>query len=384
MNTTGEYKRLARVSVLLRPLRGAIRTHRNDLRSVAVGGLALLALACAAPESELTTLRKLQPILRLGGSEADQRAVGPELLYKPSDIAIDERRNIYVMDGGNYRVAVFGPDGTFLREFGRPGQGPGEFSTGRYGYLAISKDSIAVLEQTREKIQLFSLQGDFQTALASQTPIGSVALAGSNIYAYELGAGGREPGIQIYSLDGTLVRVAKDDLVIQSRDPAHLYALNASAIAATEEGLIAQAYLHWPLLRVHRAAGEWTDHWLEFDWLPPGDLRSRVQRPDTLLTDPDVWLLDDEMSPIVFYDIDHAAGPAEWVTLLYADVVQVFTEDGEPVETIKLALPVPSNRDAKLRLQNIAVDPSGTFLCGLEYFEGGVFCYDRTRVARVS
>jgi outer membrane protein assembly factor BamB len=44
-----------------------------------------------------------------------------------ADIAVGDDGLVYVMDGGNHRVQVFQPDGTFVRHFGSFGTAPGQF-----------------------------------------------------------------------------------------------------------------------------------------------------------------------------------------------------------------------------------------------------------------
>ena len=59
------------------------------------------------------------------------------LLNDPADIAVDpapdpvtnERGSIYVVDGdGNHRIVVFDAKGRYLRQWGSPGTGPGQFA----------------------------------------------------------------------------------------------------------------------------------------------------------------------------------------------------------------------------------------------------------------
>ena len=45
----------------------------------------------------------------------------------PSDIAIDDQGNIYILDAGNHRIQKFGADGKYITTIGNRGQGPGEF-----------------------------------------------------------------------------------------------------------------------------------------------------------------------------------------------------------------------------------------------------------------
>jgi hypothetical protein len=59
----------------------------------------------------------------------------------------DRDGTIWLYDARNYRVSVFGHDGSFIRWFGRRGSGPGEFSqsTG----MALFGDTLLVLEINR-------------------------------------------------------------------------------------------------------------------------------------------------------------------------------------------------------------------------------------------
>lgn len=66
----------------------------------------------------------LQPVRVLGDVDSDDEAIA---FHMPSDLAVDTQGRLYVLDTGNHRVQVFGPDGKYLKTIGRQGQGPGEF-----------------------------------------------------------------------------------------------------------------------------------------------------------------------------------------------------------------------------------------------------------------
>ncbi len=51
-------------------------------------------------------------------------------LYRPSYFTMDESGVLYVGDSRNGRIAVFDPEGNYLRSIGRRGEGPGEFRFG--------------------------------------------------------------------------------------------------------------------------------------------------------------------------------------------------------------------------------------------------------------
>lgn len=64
-----------------------------------------------------------EPVLSLGGADE-----GPEAFFRVGtrSVRTDARGNLFVLDFGNHRVVVFGPDGTHLRTVGGKGGGPGE------------------------------------------------------------------------------------------------------------------------------------------------------------------------------------------------------------------------------------------------------------------
>jgi DNA-binding beta-propeller fold protein YncE len=66
---------------------------------------------------------------------------------------------VYALD--SYQVVVFTKDGEFVRQFGRPGSGPGEF--GRPNGIAIMPDStVLVADSNNGRVQAFTLDGIFK------------------------------------------------------------------------------------------------------------------------------------------------------------------------------------------------------------------------------
>jgi DNA-binding beta-propeller fold protein YncE len=67
-----------------------------------------------------------------------------EMFGQVAGVSFDAEGRLYVLDRGNHRVVVFGPDGRFLRSLGRRGSGPGELQ-GPVA-LAVTGDQVAVLD----------------------------------------------------------------------------------------------------------------------------------------------------------------------------------------------------------------------------------------------
>jgi len=83
---------------------------------------------------------------------------GPTPLSLPSDVAVADDGRIYVVDGGNHRIAVFDAAGKFLFDFGKPGSRPGEFN----GPLGIDIDAagrVYVTDRNNHRLQIFDKGG---------------------------------------------------------------------------------------------------------------------------------------------------------------------------------------------------------------------------------
>ncbi len=97
----------------------------------------------------------LEYVKNIGDLESEDENV---LFYMPSDIAVDEKGNVYVMDAGNHRIQKFDPNGHFLASFGRQGQGPGEFQY-PHSIDIDSEGNLYVSDSGNQKIQIIKPEG---------------------------------------------------------------------------------------------------------------------------------------------------------------------------------------------------------------------------------
>lgn len=87
-----------------------------------------------------------------------KRGSGPGEFNLPRDVAIAPNGDIYVSDGGNFRIQVFDHDGKFLRTFGEIGKQLGSF--GRPKEIAIDKDgNLYVIDAAFGNFQIFNPEG---------------------------------------------------------------------------------------------------------------------------------------------------------------------------------------------------------------------------------
>lgn len=81
----------------------------------------------------------------------------------PTDVAVAPDGSFYVSDGyGNSRVIKFSKDGTYLFEWGKFGDRPGEFNT-PHGIDLDREGNVYVADRENNRIQKFDAKGNFIT-----------------------------------------------------------------------------------------------------------------------------------------------------------------------------------------------------------------------------
>jgi hypothetical protein len=100
-----------------------------------------------------TTVVQLAEVLRIGMVE------GPDeyQLYSVRDIAVDAAGRIFVANGGSLSIRVYSPDGRYLQEFGRAGEGPGEFR--RIMMPIVWRDTVFAFDARRWQGTFFDTTG---------------------------------------------------------------------------------------------------------------------------------------------------------------------------------------------------------------------------------
>ena len=172
----------------------------------------------------------------LAGSFGDFGTSPGEFIY-PTDVAF-AGNHIYVSEyGGNDRVSMFTADGKFVRSFGRPGSGDGEFSRPAAMAIDEARGTLYVADSCNHRIVRLSLDGAWMGSFGSEgsgpgnlrypyglalRPDGTLAVSeyGNNrvqVFDAEgrslsvMGGAGREPGRLAYPWG---IAAAGDTLVI--------------------------------------------------------------------------------------------------------------------------------------------------------------------------
>lgn len=96
------------------------------------------------------------------------RGAGDGELNLPRDVAVGRDGMLYVVDGGNFRVQVFRPDGSFLKTFGSIGRQAGQFS--RPKEAAVDADgNLYVVDAAFGNFQIFNPDGELLLAVGRRS-----------------------------------------------------------------------------------------------------------------------------------------------------------------------------------------------------------------------
>lgn len=77
----------------------------------------------------------------------------------PTRVCLDRQGNSYILDSPSSCILKFNPNGDFIEQIGRPGQGPGELSFP--SLFLISGDSLVVDDVRNGRLQYLDLDGRF-------------------------------------------------------------------------------------------------------------------------------------------------------------------------------------------------------------------------------
>jgi DNA-binding beta-propeller fold protein YncE len=95
---------------------------------------------------------------RIGTGGKEHTLTTPGDFARPTNVAVDKEGNLYVSDTLNDRVEIFDAEGTFIRTFGKAGDGPGYFA--RPKGIAIDGDGhVWVADAVQNRVQVFTQEG---------------------------------------------------------------------------------------------------------------------------------------------------------------------------------------------------------------------------------
>jgi hypothetical protein len=89
---------------------------------------------------------------------------------QPTDVTWDPAGDIFISDGYiDSRVAKLSKDGEWLKSFGEPGKGPGQFDN-VHNIAADANGTLYVADRNNRRIQVFDSDGNFQRMIRIDVP----------------------------------------------------------------------------------------------------------------------------------------------------------------------------------------------------------------------
>jgi peptidylglycine monooxygenase len=119
----------------------------------------------------------------------------------PADVALAPNGDLYVADGyANSTVHWFAPDGTLRRTWGKPGSGPGEFTT-PHAVRVHPDGRVLVADRENNRVQLFTAEGEYLDAWPDlYHPMDIYVDGQGRVYVTD-----QIPRLSLFSPDGTLI-----------------------------------------------------------------------------------------------------------------------------------------------------------------------------------
>lgn len=140
-----------------------------------IGGVVHASNVGAAPPARLALVVSIGP-------KTFAQTESPDEFGSVNSVALGPDEEVFVADGMNREIRVFGLDGAHRRSFGREGEGPGEF--GVIHSLSWVGDRLLALDGHLGRVSEFSPQGDVLGQRRSQ---GGLSGAPAAIRFYSVG-----------------------------------------------------------------------------------------------------------------------------------------------------------------------------------------------------
>lgn len=177
--------------VILHPTVESIPAAGHVTHVISSGG-AMLDEDAGALVDQLAGARE---ILSIGVLEGETH----EMFGQIQDISVDAEGNFYVLDDRNMAVRAFDPEGNYLRQYGQPGAGPGEFRAPIA--LAIDTAHRLLVADRARRITAFSLEHDHaDTTMALPYGPRDLCIGATRIYVH--GVTAEQKGV-IHAFDAT-------------------------------------------------------------------------------------------------------------------------------------------------------------------------------------
>lgn len=183
-------------------------------------------------------------LLRLG--TAGKPGGGPTMFNEPADVITSSNGDIFVADGHSGqndnatpatpgRIVKFSKDGTFIKEWGKWGAGPGEFKT-PHSLAFDSRGRLFVADRGNHRIQIFDQQGTLLDQWRQFSRVSGLYIRNDVLYAIDSETNAtRHPGWKT----GIRIGITMDGIVrffIPPHDNGQAFGAAGEGVAVDPDG----------------------------------------------------------------------------------------------------------------------------------------------------
>jgi sugar lactone lactonase YvrE len=106
----------------------------------------------------------------------------------PAKIAALDKGDLFIADGyGNARIHHYSEDGKYIKSWGEPGDGPGQFNVVHGVGVDHENGDVYVCDRENERIQIFTYDGVLKTIWNDMWRPTDVCIRGDHVFVAELG-----------------------------------------------------------------------------------------------------------------------------------------------------------------------------------------------------
>lgn len=169
-------------------------------------------------------------------------------LYGARFVSNDSSGNLYLSDSRANRIFKFDSSGNFLLQFGRKGQGPGEFNYGPFNIM-VTKNSIIANETGR--IQFFDWNGKYLKSYKINKMYREMVINNDGLI-FASPTRKQTHLVEVISQEGDILySFGKLKEFKQGKS-----ALNNVKLALNQDGELFVAFVHFPIIRKYSTKGE--------------------------------------------------------------------------------------------------------------------------------
>lgn len=143
----------------LRKIGGPKMFERLSSVTVEPSGQRVLVVDIGGVSSDLHKVRVFDGVTGNHLYDIGKRGIGPGEFNLPRDAAIGKNGQIYVVDGGNFRVQIFDRNGKYLQSFGSVGKQLGNFARPKE-IASDPEGNVYVVDAAFGNFQIFNAEGD--------------------------------------------------------------------------------------------------------------------------------------------------------------------------------------------------------------------------------